>query len=74
MILIESYTFRYALGGSYIPTPKKLTNKKYTINPDNSDIIDPATGKPTDNCLWEALGCYFAYQDGKTDHLGKRIY
>ena len=74
MILIESYTLRRAHGGSYIPTSKKLANKKCTINPDNSDIIDPDTGNPTDNCLWGALGCYFAYQDGKTDHLGRRIY
>ena len=74
MVLIESYTFCRATGGSYIPTPKKLANTKCTINPDNSDIIDQDTGKPTDNCIKGALGCYFAYQDGITDHLGRRIY
>src|SRR3954470_13869843 len=31
IILIESYTLYRAHEGSYIPTPKKLTNKKYTI-------------------------------------------
>ncbi|GBB97514.1 hypothetical protein RclHR1_00030071 [Rhizophagus clarus] len=74
MILIESYTLCRSYGGSYIPTSRKLANTKCTINPDNSDIIDPATGKPTDNCLWGAIGCYFAYQDGKADYLGRRIY
>lgn len=68
-IIIDVYTLRRALGGSYIPTPKKLSNTKCTINPDNSKIIDPITGKPTDNCLKDALGVYFAYQDGHTEHL-----
>lgn len=74
MVLIESYTLRRATGGSHIPTPKRLSNIKCTINPDNSDIIDPDTGKPTDNCIKGTLGCYFAHQDGITDHLGRHIY
>src|SRR5438552_11565317 len=41
MIYIEVYTFRRAVGGSYKPTPKSLANTKCTINPDNSNIIDP---------------------------------
>ena len=74
MIFIESYIYRQANGGSYIPTPKKLANTKCTINPDNSNIIDPATGNLTDNCLKGALECYFANKDGITDHLGRCIY
>src|SRR5260364_223380 len=73
-IFIESYTYRRTNGGSYIPTPKKLANTKCTINPDNSDIIDLATGKPTDNCLKGALGYYFADKDRITDHLRRCIY
>jgi hypothetical protein len=74
MVFIEAYTLHRTTGGSYIPTPKKLANTKYTINPDNSNIIDPSTGKPTDNCLKGALGCYFADKKGITDHLGRHIY
>jgi hypothetical protein len=74
IIYIEVYTFRRATGGSYKPTPEKLANTKCTINPDNSNIIDPITGKPSDNCLIGALGCYFAEQDGHIDHLGKWIF
>ena len=73
MILIELYTLRRALEGSYIPTPKKLANIKCTINPDNKDLIDPETKKPSEKCLQGALGCYFAHQDGHTDHL-ERIF
>src|SRR5215216_3900185 len=64
MILIESYTLRRALGGSYILTLKKLANKKCTINPDNQGLIDPEMKKPSEKCLQGALGCYFAHQDG----------
>ena len=74
MIFIETYTYRRSNGGSYISTPKKLSNTKCTINPDNSDIIDPDTGKLTNNCLKGALECYFADKDRITDHLGRRIY
>ena len=35
MVLIESYTYRQATGGSYKLTPKRLANTKCTINPDN---------------------------------------
>src|SRR5215216_1821153 len=73
MILIESYTLRRALGGYYIPTPKKLANTKCTINPNNKGFIDPETKKPSEKCLQGALGCYFAHQDGHTDHL-ERIF
>ncbi|CAG8475523.1 11073_t:CDS:2, partial [Scutellospora calospora] len=45
MLTIEAYTFRRTTGGSYISTSKKLANTKCTINPDNSDIINPATVK-----------------------------
>ena len=65
---------RRAIEGSHIFTPKKLANTKCTINPDNSDIINSDTGKPTDNCIKGVLGCYFAYQDGITDHFGRCIY
>ena len=74
MINIEAYTYHQTTGGSYIPTPKKLTNTKCTINPDNHVLIDPETNKPSEKCLQGALGCYFADQDGITDHLGRRIF
>ena len=74
MVIIESYTLRRATGGSYIPTPKRLANTKCTINPDNKGIIDPETNALSENCLKGALGCYFADQDGITDHLGRRIF
>ncbi|CAG8492072.1 6627_t:CDS:2 [Scutellospora calospora] len=51
----------------------KLANTKCTINPDNSEIIDPITGMPSDNCLQGALACYFANKDGHTEHL-EQIY
>jgi len=69
MLTIEAYTYQRTTGGSYISTPKKLANIKYTINPDNSKIINPDTGMPSDNCLQDALACYFAYKDGHTEHL-----
>ncbi|GBB89991.1 hypothetical protein RclHR1_16860003 [Rhizophagus clarus] len=73
-IYIETYTLRRALVGSYNPTPPKLANKKCTINPDNQGLIDPETNKPSEKCLQGALGAYFAYQNGHTDHLGQRIF
>ncbi|GBB95562.1 hypothetical protein RclHR1_25650001 [Rhizophagus clarus] len=72
-ISIETYTLRRALGGSYIPTPKKLANTKSTINPDNQDLINPETNRPSERYLQGALGAYFAHQNGHTDHL-KRIF
>jgi len=56
MIFIEAYTYKRATGGSYKPTPKKLANKKCTVNPDNSKTKD-------DLCLKYALGTYFANDD-----------
>ncbi|GBB86557.1 hypothetical protein RclHR1_12990006 [Rhizophagus clarus] len=73
-ISIETYILCRALGGSYNPTLPKLANKKCTINPDNQGLIDPETNKPSEKCLQGALGAYFAYQDGHTDHLGHRIF
>src|ERR1051325_1365125 len=73
MLTIETYTYRRAVGGSYIPTPVKLASKKCTINPDNSNIIDPVTGKASDNCLQGVLACYFAHKNGKRVHL-ERIF
>src|SRR5215216_2024765 len=65
MVLIESYTLRRALRGSYKPTPPpKLANKKCTINPDNQGLIDLETNRLSEKCLKGATGCYFAYQDG----------
>jgi len=72
-VFIESYTYRRAGGGSFIPTPKKLANSKCTINPDNHALIDPETNRPSEKCLQGALGAYFAYQDGHTEHL-ERIF
>src|SRR5438477_152720 len=69
MIYIEAYLFRRATGASYISTPKNLANTKCTINPDNSKIIDPKTGKPADNCLQDALGYHFAYLNRYKVHL-----
>ena len=60
-ISIEAYTYRWAIGGSYIPTPKKLANKKCTINPDNQGLIDPKTNKLSEECIRGATGCYFAH-------------
>ncbi|GBB90324.1 hypothetical protein RclHR1_17230005 [Rhizophagus clarus] len=72
-ISIETYTLRRALGGSYIPTPKKLANTKSTINPDHQGLINPETNRPSERCLQGVLSAYFAYQDGHTDHL-ERIF
>jgi len=72
-IFIEVYTYRRALGGSHIETPKKLANTKCTINPDNKGLVDPKTNKLSEKCLQGAIGCYFAHQDGKTKHL-ERIF
>jgi hypothetical protein len=72
-ITIEVYTLKRATGGSYIPTPKNLANRKCTINPNNHVLIDPETNRPSEKCLQDALGCHFADQDGYTDHL-KRIF
>ena len=69
MITIEAYTYRRAVGGSYIPTPKALGNKKCTINSDNKGLIDPETGKLSEKCLKGALGAYFAHLDGHTKKL-----
>jgi hypothetical protein len=74
MVLIETYTFRQALGVSYIPIPKRLANTKCTINPDNQGLVDPETNALSEKCLQGALGCYFAHQDGYTDHLGRHIF
>ncbi|RIA90972.1 hypothetical protein C1645_822638 [Glomus cerebriforme] len=41
----QAYTYHRATGGSFKPTPKRLTNIKCTINPDNQDLIDPKTNK-----------------------------
>ena len=73
MLTIEAYTYQRAFGGSYISTPKKLANTKCTINPDNSKIINPVTGMPSNNCLQGALACYYAHKDGYTEHL-ERIF
>ena len=51
MMYIEAYTLRRALGGSFIPTPKRLANTTCTINPDNQGLIDPETNKPSEKCL-----------------------
>ena len=72
-IFIEAYPYRQATGGSFKPTPKKLANTKCTINPDNKGLNDPETNKPSEKCLQGALGVYFAYQDGHTEHL-ERIF
>ncbi|GBC08877.1 hypothetical protein RclHR1_08450005 [Rhizophagus clarus] len=72
-IYIETYTLRRVLGGSYIPTPKKLANTKSTINPDNQGLINPEMNRTSERCLQGALGAYFAHQDGHTDHL-ERIF
>src|SRR5271170_1194938 len=68
-VFIEFYTYYRAEGGSFIPTPKKLANSKCTINPDNHALIDLETNRPSEKCLQGALGAYFAYQDGHTEHL-----
>ncbi|GBB99512.1 hypothetical protein RclHR1_35430001, partial [Rhizophagus clarus] len=73
IVYIEAYTLRRTTGGSYEPTPKKLANKKSTINPDNKGLVDPETNALSEKCLQGALGCYFAYQDGHTDNL-ERIF
>jgi hypothetical protein len=73
MITIEAYTYRRAVGGSYIPTPKALGNKKCTINLDNKGLIDPETGKLSEKCLKGALDAYFAHLDGHTKKL-ERIF
>jgi hypothetical protein len=72
-ISIEVYTLRRGTGGSFKPTPKGLTNKKCTINPDNKGLIDPETKRLSEKCLQGALACYYADQDGHTDHL-ERIF
>ncbi|CAG8614742.1 3281_t:CDS:2, partial [Scutellospora calospora] len=59
---IEEILRRGSNCGSYILTPKKLANTKYTINPDNSQIDD-------DMCLKYALGAYFASNRGKNKNL-----
>jgi hypothetical protein len=59
-ISIEVYTYHCAEGGSYIPTPKILANKKCTINLDNRGLIDSDTGLPFEKCLQGALDAYFA--------------
>ena len=72
-ISIEAYSYCRATGGSFKPTPKKLANTKCTINSDNKGLNDPETNKPSEKCLQGALGVYFAYQDGHTEHL-ERIF
>ncbi|UZO14596.1 uncharacterized protein OCT59_006052 [Rhizophagus irregularis] len=37
-------------------------------------LVDPETNALSEKCLQGALGCYFADQDGITDHLGRRIF
>ncbi|GBB99182.1 hypothetical protein RclHR1_03440015 [Rhizophagus clarus] len=73
-ISIETYILHRALGGSYNPTHPKLANKKCIINSDNQGLINPETNKLSEKCLQGALGAYFAYQDGHTDHLGQHIF
>ena len=51
MVLIESYTYRRATGGSYEPTPKRLANTKCIINLDNKGLIDPETNALSEKCL-----------------------
>ncbi|PKB96142.1 hypothetical protein RhiirA5_435370, partial [Rhizophagus irregularis] len=72
-ISIETYKLQRGAGGSFKPTPKKLANTKATINPDNKGLIDRETNRLSEKCLQGALGCYFAHQDGETDHL-ERIF
>ncbi|GES97919.1 hypothetical protein GLOIN_2v1481003 [Rhizophagus clarus] len=50
-ISIETYILCRALGGSYIPTPKKLANTKSTINPNNQGLINPKMNRPSERCL-----------------------
>ncbi|GBB99069.1 hypothetical protein RclHR1_03400021 [Rhizophagus clarus] len=71
IVSIEVYIYSRATGGSYEPTPKKLANTKCTINPDNND---PKTNVLSEKCLQGALGCYFAHQDGHTDHIDWCIF
>jgi hypothetical protein len=56
MIYIEVFKYEHALGGSWIATPKGLSNKKATINPDNR-----ATGD--DLCLGYGLGLHFLHNE-----------
>ena len=51
IVLIESYTYRRAIGGSYKPIPTRLANTKCTINPDNQGLIDPETNALSEKCL-----------------------
>jgi hypothetical protein len=50
-ISIEAYSLRQTTEGSYILIPKKLANKKCTINPNNRGLIDPKTNKLSDECI-----------------------
>ncbi|CAG8813263.1 16185_t:CDS:2, partial [Cetraspora pellucida] len=43
------------------------------INSDNSKIINPVTDMLSNNCLQDALACYYAHKDGYTEHL-ERIF
>ncbi|GBC19419.2 hypothetical protein GLOIN_2v1480811 [Rhizophagus irregularis DAOM 181602=DAOM 197198] len=55
-ISIETYTLCHGTGGSFISTSKRLANIKSTINPDNKDLIDLETKKPSEKYLQDALG------------------
>jgi hypothetical protein len=58
MIHIKVYKYERAIGGSYIPTPESLANKKVMINPDNSKTND-------DKCLHYALAEHFLHLANK---------
>ncbi|EXX77773.1 uncharacterized protein OCT59_024709 [Rhizophagus irregularis] len=60
-ISIETYTLCHGTGGSFISTSKRLANIKSTINPDNKDLIDLETKKPSEKYLQDALGLYFTH-------------
>ncbi|CAG8570572.1 13122_t:CDS:2, partial [Cetraspora pellucida] len=57
------------VASAYKQITDKLANTRCTINSDNSDIIDQTTGKPTDNCIKDALEYYFADKTDREDEL-----
>ncbi|CAG8748136.1 6791_t:CDS:2, partial [Rhizophagus irregularis] len=56
MIYIEFYKYERALGGSWKETPKGLSNKKVTINPNNRATEDNL-------CLGYTLGLHFLHYE-----------
>ncbi|PKY31461.1 hypothetical protein RhiirB3_449077 [Rhizophagus irregularis] len=56
MIYIEFYKYERTLGGSWKETPKGLSNKKVTINPNNRTTGDNL-------CLGYALGLHFLHYE-----------